>query len=253
MANDAMTKSIEFVLYPAIDLRAGAVVRLRRGDPRRQTVYSRDPAAVAEQWIRCGARWLHVVNLDGAFGEAAPRNLLALRRILEVCRVSPAPVAVQFGGGLRSLEMIETALSQGVSRAVLGTAAIESPELVARAVEKFGAGRIGVGIDVLENAVRIRGWAERARRSPLALAAALGRLGVRTIVYTNIARDGVGAGVDMDAAKNLARASGLEVIASGGTASLADVRAVRAAGLAGLIIGRALYDGQIDFREALRC
>jgi phosphoribosylformimino-5-aminoimidazole carboxamide ribotide isomerase len=242
-----------FAVFPAIDLRAGRVVRLAQGDPGRQTVYSDDPAKVARQWLASGARWLHVVNLDGAFGERDTENRKALRAVLEATTKVGNMPRVQFGGGLRSLDDVEQAISMGVSRAILGTAAIEAPDLVATAVARFGPDKIVVGIDARDNQVRVRGWSKKTQIDPATLGKELYALGLRLIVYTNIARDGVGSGVDVAATQRLAEATGLRVIASGGVASLKDVERVRSARLSGVIIGRALYEGQIDLKEALEC
>lgn len=239
-----------FTVYPAIDLRAGQVVRLSQGDPARQTVYGDDPADVARQWLAAGATWLHVVNLDGAFGERDQKNRAALGAILAAVGERGR---VQFGGGLRALDDVARALELGVSRAILGTAAVESPDLVGEAVVRYGAARVGVGIDACDGQVRVRGWVREAAVNAVTLGQDLYQRGVRTVVFTNIARDGVGSGVDVAATRRLAAATGLSVIASGGAASLADVRRTRAAGLSGLIVGRALYEGQIDLQEALRC
>ena len=242
-----------FTVYPAIDLRVGKVVRLCQGDPARQTVYGDDPATVARQWLAAGAHWLHVVNLDGAFGDRDNRNQAALGAILAVVNAQGGEASVQFGGGLRSLEAVERVISLGVGRAILGTAAIEAPEMVEAAIARFGGEKVGVGIDARDNRVRVRGWAQETGVDPATLGKSLYQLGVRTVVYTNIARDGVGRGVDVEATQRLAEATGLHVIASGGLASLEDVRRVKAAGLPGVIVGRALYEGQIDLKEALEC
>jgi phosphoribosylformimino-5-aminoimidazole carboxamide ribotide isomerase len=242
-----------FAVFPAIDLRTGRVVRLAQGDPGRQTVYSDDPAKVARQWLAAGARWLHVVNLDGAFGERDTENRKALSAVLEATTEVGNMPRVQFGGGLRSLDDVEQAISMGVSRAILGTAAIEAPDLVATAVARFGPEKIVVGIDARDNQVRVRGWSKKTQIDPATLGKELYALGLRVIVYTNIARDGVGSGVDVAATQRLAEATRLRVIASGGVASLKDVERVRSAGLSGIIIGRALYEGQIDLKEALEC
>lgn len=243
----------EFIVFPAIDLRSGRVVRLAQGDPNRQSVYGDDPAAVARQWVAAGAAWIHVVNLDGAFedeegGRASP-NRQALAGIL----AAAGPAHIQFGGGLRTLVDIESALDAGVSRIILGTAAVTSPELVDQALRRFGPERIGIGIDARDGQVRLRGWTAGAGLSPLSLGRRLREQGVSHVVYTNIARDGVGQGVDIAKSRELAVATHLQVIASGGVAGLADISAVRQAGLAGVIVGRALYENQIELAEALRC
>jgi phosphoribosylformimino-5-aminoimidazole carboxamide ribotide isomerase len=242
-----------FTVYPAIDLRAGKVVRLSQGDPARQTVYGDDPAEVARLWLGAGARWLHVVNLDGAFGDRDAENRKALTAILEATTTTGVEGCVQLGGGLRSLDDVARTLSLGVSRAILGTAAIEAPDLVGEAVARFGADRIAVGIDAREGQVRVHGWTQQTQLDPVTLGKRLYHLGVRTVVFTNIARDGVGGGVDVAATRHLAKATGLRVIASGGVSSLDDVRHVKAAGLGGVIIGRALYEGQVGLKEALQC
>lgn len=240
-----MTADTAFTIFPAIDLRAGQVVRLALGDPGRQTVYGADPVAVAERWRAAGARWLHVVNLDGAFGEAGAANLAALAALTGV------GLAVQFGGGLRDRAGVERALAAGVRRVVLGTAAVENPELVDWAVAEFGPERVAVGLDAREGVVRVRGWAESAGVTAVDLGKRLAGQGAAWCVFTDVARDGVGTGVNVAATAALAAATGLRVIASGGVAGLADLAAVRAAGLAGVIVGRALYEGQVDLRQAV--
>jgi len=236
-----------FTVYPAIDLRGGKVVRLQEGDPGRQTAYSDDPAEVAARWRAAGAEWLHVVDLDAAFGDDAAANRRALRAILRLGG------GVQFGGGVRSPEAVAGLLDLGVSRVVLGTAAAEDPDLVARALARFGSDAVTVAIDARDGRVRTHGWQAASGLDATAFARELAALGLRTTVHTDIARDGLGKGVNVAASRALAEASGLEVIASGGVASLADVMAVRGARLNGVIIGRALYEGQIDLGEALGC
>jgi phosphoribosylformimino-5-aminoimidazole carboxamide ribotide isomerase len=239
-----------FTIFPAIDLRGGKVVRLKQGDPTRQTTYADDPAAVARRWLDAGARWLHVVNLDGAFGERSTANQRALGAILsEVAEQAQ----VQLGGGLRTLAAVENALALGVRRVVLGTVAVENPSLVEQALKRFGPQRIVAGIDARQGRVRIRGWGDDSGVDTLTLGSRLFRQGVRTVVFTDIVRDGVGSGVTVQATRNLADSTGLAVIASGGVATLEDIQRVRQAGLAGVIIGRALYEGQIDLEEALQC
>ncbi len=242
-----------FDIYPAIDLRRGRVVRLELGDPARETVFGDDPAATAARWRDAGARWLHVVNLDGAFAEAGTANWAALAAI-----VATGGARVQFGGGLRSLDDIAAALDSGVARVVLGTAALESPELLAAAVAQFGPERVAVGIDARDGRVRVRGWQAETAVTPAALALSARAAGVRTIIYTDIARDGVLTGVNAAATAALAAAAGLDVIASGGARDLDDMARLLALGpaaapgrLAGVILGRALYDGHIDLAAAL--
>lgn len=235
-----------FTIFPAIDLRGGRVVRLRQGDPDRETEYASDPAAVARRWAEAGADWLHVVNLDGAFGEENLYNFEALPRVVEV---GPR---VQFGGGLRDLDAMRQALALGVARVVLGTVAVEQPALLAAALDEFGAERVAVGIDAREGSVQIRGWQEAAPIQARDLAQRWAEMGGRWLIFTDISRDGMSSGVNVDATAELAHAAGLRVIASGGVASLEDVQRVREAGLSGVIIGRALYEGHIDLKATKR-
>lgn len=237
---------MSFTVYPAIDLRAGKVVRLKEGDPAQQTDYSDDPTTVVQRWLHAGADWLHVVNLDGAFGENDQANHSALKSILEFAS------KVQFGGGIRSLDVIERALDLGVDRVVLGTVAIENPGVVADAIRQFGVERIAVGIDARDGLVRVRGWREGSGISAIDLAVQMRTLGLRTVIFTDISRDGLGSGLNIPATHQLAEVSGLDVIASGGVHTLEDVNAARNAGLSGVIIGRALYEGTINLRSALQ-
>ena len=233
----------DFIVYPAVDLRDGQVVRLAQGDPARQTTYSSDPAQVAARWCAAGARWLHVVNLDGAFDEADGVNREALKMILQ--KANDVGVKVQFGGGVRTVEDVGRVLDMGVERVILGTAVVENPDMAAQAAALFGAERIGAGLDVRDGKVRVRGWTEGSEVTAVELGTVLYGMGVRTAVFTNIARDGVGRGVDVSAARELADVTKLDVIASGGVASQEDIEAVKAAGLSGVIVGRALYEGQV--------
>jgi phosphoribosylformimino-5-aminoimidazole carboxamide ribotide isomerase len=236
-----------FEIYPAIDVRQGQVVRLQEGDPLRQTVFDADPVAVANRWAGQGARWLHVVNLDGAFGESnAMHGLLPA-----LCRVGPR---VQFGGGIRSQAHIEAALAAGVSRVVLGTVAVEQPERVRAAVVHFGAQVIAVGIDARGGRVRVRGWQADGGLTAVDLGRQIKAMGVEIVIHTDIERDGLLSGVSAKASAELAETCGLHVIASGGVAGLEDIRRVRAVsarGVKGVIVGRALYQGVVDLRQAL--
>jgi len=238
-----------FTVYPAIDLRSGQVVRLKEGDPARQTTYSDDPAEIAQQWLEAGAHWLHVVNLDGAFDENDGMNKAALRAILDTANKSGA--RIQFGGGIRSMEMVERAVDLGVSRVVLGTIAVEQSQIVADAIIKFGASKIAVGIDARAGSVHVRGWQSNSGVLATDLALQMRKLGVQTIVYTDISRDGLGSGLNIPSTRHLADVSGLDVIASGGVHTPQDVDDAREANLAGVIIGRALYEGTINLKAAL--
>jgi len=247
----------EFTIYPAIDLRGGQVVRLKEGDPARQTAYSNDPAETARRWLSVGASWLHVINLDGALrqaqddasGESDSSNQRALRAILRVANEFGA--RVQFGGGLRSLESIGMVLETGVRRAIIGTLAVERQDVLEKALSRFGPERIAVGIDARDGLVRVRGWQDESGVPATDLARQMRTLGLRTVIFTDINRDGMGLGLNIAATRELADISGLKVIASGGVHTLEDVQAARQAGLAGAIIGRALYEGTIDLKEAL--
>lgn len=235
-----------WAVYPAIDLRQGRVVRLMQGDPDRETAYADDPLPVAQRWREAGAAWVHVVNLDGAFGERGQANLLALSRILTT------GLHVQFGGGLRDLAALSQAFDLGVSRVVLGTAAVEKPELVTAALQAFGPERVAVGIDACKGQVRTHGWQKRATLTALELAQQWASRGARWLIFTDVSRDGMGSGLNVGATTRLARATGLHVIASGGVDSLKDVRRAYAAGLSGVIIGRAIYEGRVALADALR-
>ncbi len=239
-----------FILYPAIDLRQGQVVRLRQGDPRHQTVYASDPAQAAERWLHEGADWLHVVNLDGAFGQDDAANRAALQAILRVAAAHGAHV--QFGGGLRSLDAAAQALDLGVARVVLGTLAARQPQAVAEALRRWGPERVAVGIDARDGRVQVSGWAEATDLDAVTFARRLAALGLRTVIFTDIRRDGLQTGLALEATVALQQASGLAVIASGGVATLDDIRAAKEAGLAGVIVGRALYEGAFTLAQALQ-
>jgi phosphoribosylformimino-5-aminoimidazole carboxamide ribotide isomerase len=238
-----------FTIYPSIDLRAGRVVRLKEGDLARMTSYSDNPAQTARHWLDASAHWLHVVNLDGAFDENDTANYAALRSILDVAKGFDAKV--QFGGGIRSLQMVENALKLGVSRVVLGTIAIEQPDVVAEALKRFGPEKIAVGIDARDGLVRVRGWKENSGISATDLARQMRTLGLRTVIFTDVSRDGLGTGLNIASTRELADVSGLDVIASGGVHTLDDISAAREANLSGVIIGRALYEGTVDLKDAL--
>jgi len=235
-----------FTIYPAIDLRGGKVVRLKEGDPARMTSYSDDPAETAWRWLDAGAAWLHVVNLDGAFGESDNANRAALKSILKL------GAHVQFGGGMRSLDAINAAISLGVSRVVVGTIAIEQPDVVAEALTRFGAERIAVGIDARDGLVRTRGWKDNSGVKATDLALQMRTRGLATVIFTDVSRDGLGSGLNIPSTRELAEVSGLDVIASGGVHTIEDVIAAHDANLAGVIIGRALYDGMVDLKRALQ-
>ena len=232
-------------LYPAVDVQGGRVVRLRQGAADHATEYADDPVAVAQAFARDGARWVHFVDLDRAFGRGDNRAI-AQRFLATVA------LPVQVGGGLRTAEAIDEMLAWGAKRVVIGTKAATDPAMVDRLLAQHGPERLAVGIDSKNGQVAVRGWTEVFDLTTLQLAERVYAQGARTVIYTDVARDGMLTGPDVAGARVLA-ALGLDVIASGGVASLDDLRSVRAAGLAGAIVGRALYEGRFTLPEALRC
>jgi phosphoribosylformimino-5-aminoimidazole carboxamide ribotide isomerase len=233
-------------LYPAIDIRNGRVVRLSQGEATRQTVYGEDPAAVAEAFVAAGARWIHVVDLDRAFGQG--HNEPVLLRVIE--RVA-GRVQLQAGGGFRSLELVRRGVELGMSRIVVGTAAAIDPDFLPTLVAEIPLERVAVGVDARDGRVAVRGWTETSSLTAVELARRAVGAGIPTLIYTDVARDGIMQGPDVAGALRLQR-EGAAVIVSGGVASLADLRLVAEAGLSGAIVGRALYEGRVDLREALR-
>ncbi|MCB9451877.1 MAG: 1-(5-phosphoribosyl)-5-[(5-phosphoribosylamino)methylideneamino]imidazole-4-carboxamide isomerase [Anaerolineaceae bacterium] len=233
------------IIYPAIDLRAGRVVRLKEGDPERQTVFSDDPLATAQAWIEQGATWIHMVNLDGAFAATNDNG-----RILEV--IAKLGVQVQFGGGLRQMADIERALGQGAARVVLGTVAIQQPEVVAEAVTRWGADRVCVALDARDGKITTHGWQQTANLPPAMVGQDMARRGVCHALYTDVSRDGGLQGVNVAATVALAQETGLRVIASGGVSSLEDIRQLAASGVvAGAVVGMALYEKRFTLAAAL--
>jgi phosphoribosylformimino-5-aminoimidazole carboxamide ribotide isomerase len=232
-------------LYPAVDVQGGRVVRLRQGDAHRSTAYAEDPVTVVRQFARDGARWVHFVDLDRALGQGDNRALA--RRVL-----GEAGLRIQVGGALRHAAAIDEMLAWGATRVVIGTQAATDPAVVAQLMAQHGAARLAVGIDVKDGQAAVRGGTEVFDLSALELARRVQAQGVRTVIYTDVDRDGMLAGPDVDGARAVA-ALGLDVIASGGVASLDDVRRLRAAELAGVVIGRALYEGRFTLAEALAC
>lgn len=234
-------------IYPAIDLKDGACVRLERGEMARATIFNREPAAQARAFAEAGFHWLHVVDLNGAFA-GRPVNAPAVAAILAATKLP-----VQLGGGIRDLDTIERWLAQGVARVILGTLAVRAPELVREACRLF-PGKVALGLDARGGKVAVDGWAEQSEIGALDLARRFEDAGAAAIIYTDIDRDGLLGGVNAEATAALARAVSTPVIASGGVASLADLerlKAERASGIEGVIIGRALYDGRVEPAAAL--
>jgi len=236
------------ILFPAIDLKDGQCVRLEQGDMARATIFNRDPAEQARIFAAQGFEYLHIVDLDGAFA-GKPVNAAAVERILAAVKIP-----LQLGGGIRDRATIEGWLAKGVARVIIGTAAVRDPALVREAARAHPS-RVAVGLDARDGRVAVEGWAQTAELSALDIAQRFEDAGVAAIIYTDIARDGMLKGLNLDAAIALAGAVSIPVIASGGFASIEDVRALlapRAQKLAGAIIGRALYDGRLDAAEALK-
>jgi phosphoribosylformimino-5-aminoimidazole carboxamide ribotide isomerase len=236
------------ILFPAIDLKNGEAVRLQQGDMARATVFNRDPVAQAKAFERQGFEYLHLVDLDGAFA-GKPINAAAVERILAAVKVP-----VQLGGGIRDRATVEAWLGKGVARVIIGTAAVRNPSLVKEAARVF-PGRVAVGLDARDGKVAVEGWAETSELSALDIAKRFEDAGVAAIIYTDVARDGMLKGLNLDATIALADGVAIPVIASGGLASIEDIRALlapRARKLAGAIAGRALYDGRLDAAAALQ-
>jgi phosphoribosylformimino-5-aminoimidazole carboxamide ribotide isomerase len=236
------------ILFPAIDLKGGEAVRLEQGDMARATVFHRDPAAQAAAFEQQGFDYLHVVDLDGAFA-GKPVNALAVEKILATVKMP-----VQLGGGVRDMKTVEGWLGKGIRRVIIGTAAVRDPALVKQAAEAF-PGRVAVGLDARDGKVAVAGWAETSEMTVLDIARQFEDAGVAAIIYTDISRDGLLKGLNLDATIALADAISIPVIASGGLASLDDIKALlapRAKKLEGAITGRALYDGRLDAAAALK-
>jgi phosphoribosylformimino-5-aminoimidazole carboxamide ribotide isomerase len=235
------------ILFPAIDLKNGQCVRLEQGDMARATVFNLDPTAQARSFAAQGFEYLHVVDLDGAFA-GKPMNAHAVEAMLKA-----VTMPLQLGGGIRDLDTIEAWLAKGVARVIIGTAAVRDPELVKGAAKRF-PGRVAVGLDARDGKVAVEGWAETSQVTALEMARRFEDAGVAAIIFTDIARDGLLKGLNLDATIELAERISIPVIASGGFASIDDVRALlapRATKLAGAIAGRALYDGRLDAAAAL--
>lgn len=236
------------IIYPAIDLKDGQCVRLYKGDMNKDTVYNDDPAAQALEWARSGFAWVHVVDLDGAVN-GAPANHSAVRNIIEA-----VDIPVQLGGGIRTMKQIESWLGEGVSRVILGTIAVRDPDLVKTACYEF-PGQIVVGIDARNGNVAVEGWVEESDMQATELAKIFEDVGVSTIIYTDIDRDGTGEGVNVVSTIALAQSTSIPIIASGGVGSLDDLKLVRDAeqyGVDGVVVGKALYDGRVTPADAIR-
>ncbi|MBQ2696033.1 MAG: 1-(5-phosphoribosyl)-5-[Clostridia bacterium] len=231
------------IIYPAIDLRGGKCVRLLQGDYDQTTVYSDSPVEMAKKWESCGAKWLHVVDLDGARQEASNRAV--------ICEIAKAlSIPVQTGGGIRTMADIEELLKGGLSRVILGTVAVQNPDFVAEAVAKYGD-KIAVGIDAKDGYAAISGWEEVSRWKAVDLALTMKEKGVKHIIYTDIATDGMLKGPNLAAMTEMAKAFGPGVIASGGVGKTSDLVSLTKTGVSGAIVGKAIYTGSVDLTEAL--
>ena len=235
------------ILFPAIDIRGGKCVRLFKGDFSKETVYSDRPEEMAQRWQAEGAEYLHLVDLDGALAGSS-QNLDAIGRILAAVHIP-----VELGGGIRTMEQIDALLELGIARVILGSAAVQNPALVKEACVKY-AERVVVGIDAKDGIVAVDGWGISGRIEAQELARRMAEAGVRTIIYTDISRDGTLSGVNVEATVRLARASGIRVVASGGVKSIADIEALlpyEKDGIEGVIVGKSIYTGALDLRQAL--
>jgi phosphoribosylformimino-5-aminoimidazole carboxamide ribotide isomerase len=236
------------IIFPAIDIRGGKCVRLVQGQADQETVYGDDPAAMGQRWQAAGASWLHVVDLDGAFG-ARPQNLEVIRRLRQA-----VTIPIQLGGGIRNLDTMAAYVDSGIDRLILGTAVLKDPNLVARACQVY-SGVIALGLDAKNGLLAVEGWTETTTRTAAEVAGELAPLEPAAIIYTDISRDGVKRGVNLEATGALAQATEIPVIASGGVSSLDDIKALlplEPLGVIGVITGRALYDGNLDLKEAIR-
>jgi len=236
------------IIFPAIDIRGGRCVRLMQGRPDQETVYGDDPAVMGQRWQAAGAAWLHVVDLDGAFG-ARPQNFETIRQLRRA-----VAIPIQLGGGLRSLDTMTAYIDLGIDRLILGTALLKDPEVVAQALQAY-PGRIALGLDAKDGLLAVEGWTETTHRTAADVAQELAPLRPAAIIYTDISRDGAKRGVNVEATRILAQATEIPVIASGGVSSLDDIKALlplEPLGVIGVITGRALYDGNLDLKEAIR-
>lgn len=232
------------IIYPAIDIKGGKCVRLQQGSFDAVTVYSDNPVEMARKWESCGAAWLHTVDLDGARG-GNPVNLPVIGEIAKNIKIP-----VQLGGGIRSLKVIESALENGISRVILGTSAVNDPQFVKEALQKYGK-NIVIGIDAKDEKVAIEGWEKLSTFTAAEFAKRMEGLGAMTIIYTDISTDGMLKGPNLKAMEQMLGAVEMEVIASGGVSKLQDIKDLKEVGVAGVIVGKALYTGNLDLKEAI--
>ncbi len=236
------------IIFPAIDIRGGKCVRLFKGDFNQETVFSDSPAAMARKWQAQGAEYLHLVDLDGALAGAS-QNLAAIEEILNA-----VDIPVELGGGIRTMAQIDKLLAMGIARVILGSVAVKNPALVKEACAKYGE-RIAVGIDAKDGIVAVEGWEKSGNIGVIELARKMKDAGVKTIIYTDISRDGTLSGVNVEATVKLAQESGVKIVASGGVKSLEDIKALKAQehyGLEGVIAGKSIYTGSLDLQAAIK-
>lgn len=233
------------IIFPAVDLRDGKCVRLVQGRKEDMTVYSNDPVGMAIYWADQGASWLHVVDLDGAF-EGRPRNLAKVQAIAQAMDIN-----IQFGGGMRTLDDVERALEAGAKRIIIGTRAIEDPEFLLFLLNELGPERIILGLDAIDGMLAIEGWEKKSDIGAVEFAQTAARLGATTAIYTDVARDGLLQGPNFDGIQRMVEESGLKIIASGGIASLDDIKRLNSIGVVGAITGKAIYEGRLDLKQAL--
>ena len=234
------------IIYPAIDLKDGKCVRLRQGDFDKVTVYSENPGDMAKEFVKKGAKFIHMVDLDGA-KDGKTTNAEAIKSICEAA----GDVPVQLGGGIRTMENVEYVLSLGVSRVILGTAAVKNPDFAKEAAAKFGD-KVVVGIDAKDGMVAVEGWIEVSNVSAIDLALKMKSYGIKTVIYTDIETDGMLKGPNLEAMKEMLEKTGMDVIASGGVSEEKDLENLEKCGVSGAIVGKAIYDGRVDLEKVLK-
>jgi len=234
------------IILPAIDLKEGRVVRLKQGDFKKETVYSRDPLIIAEQFMHKGADWLHIVDLDGA-NLAESRNLNIIKKIRE-----EIPISIQCGGGIRSIEDVQRLDDIGIDRIIIGTLAVKKPDLLSQIISEFTSEKILISLDAREGKIRTSGWKEESSIDLIEFAVSLEKKGIKHILYTDIKRDGMLSGPDIKGLTRLKKETGLNIIASGGISSLCDIERLNKLDFYGVIIGQALYQKKFDLKEAIK-
>ena len=234
-----------FIIYPAIDIIGGKCVRLTQGDYEKVKVYSEDPLSIAESFYKAGAKWIHIVDLDAAKSGIPSNNKIISKIALE------SGLLVQTGGGIRNMETLDTVLSSGVKRAILGTGAVKNKDFTINAIKKYG-GAIAIGIDARDGMVAVDGWTNSSGLQTVDFALEMKRIGAKTVIYTDISRDGMLKGTELEGLKLLVDKTGMDIIASGGVANFSHVIEAKHAGATGIIIGKAIYEGKVDLKTCLQ-